>query len=176
MPRGRTGYSARRAVVVLDVAAQVAGPRARQLVNRTGMLEGVKTSPAIRAVTGLPLTVKVMLSPTARPAAARKAELASTSCGPWYRLGQVAMEAVRASANGHAQPAVLPSRHQPLRHREGVGEMGPAVRPALGSCPGPTHHWALFCLPVRAAIKGAGQHRRRAVLRLAPRRVRWCRG
>jgi len=88
------------------------------------MLEGVKTSPAIRALTGLPLTVKVMLSPTARPAAARKAELASTSCGPWYRLGQVAMEAVRASANGHAQPAVLPSRHQPLRHREGVGEWG----------------------------------------------------
>jgi hypothetical protein len=29
---------------------------------------------------------------------------------------------VRTSANGHAQPAVLPGRDQTLRRREGIGE------------------------------------------------------
>ena len=75
---------------------------------------------------------------------------------PDRRLGQVAVEAVRASANGHAQLAVLLGRDQPLRHQKGVSERGQR----RGQCWGhalalPTFSRAL--LPARASKQGDGR-------------------
>ena len=45
----------------------------------------MNTSPAIRTVTGLPLTVSVTLSPVVRRVSAAKAVLTSTWPGPLYQ-------------------------------------------------------------------------------------------
>ncbi len=58
---------------------------------------------------------------------------------PDRRLGQVTMEPVHASANGHAQPAIPPGRDKPLRHREGVGERGQRHGQRCGHALGATH-------------------------------------
>jgi hypothetical protein len=54
---------------------------------------------------------------------------------PDRRLGQVTVEPVRASANGHTQPAVLLGRDQPPRHRKGVSERGQRRGQCWGHAP-----------------------------------------
>jgi hypothetical protein len=56
------------------------------------------------------------------------------------------VEAVRASANGHAQLTVLLGGDQPLWHREGVGERGQRRRQRSGHALAlPTFGRALHC-------------------------------
>jgi hypothetical protein len=65
------------------------------------------------------------------------------------------VKAVRAGANGHAQPAVRPGRDQPPRHREGVDERGQRCGQRWGHALAlPTFGRAL--LPTRAGKQGDG--------------------
>ena len=81
----RAGARCEAHVVLMDGQPRCWPPRVCELTHMAATGLGMNTSPAIRTVTGLPLTVSVTLSPVARWVSEANAVLTTTWPGPLYQ-------------------------------------------------------------------------------------------